>query len=225
MAEQVIPEFDKAAFNCPRCGAFANQEWFLALAIDKFKAEYQNVTSQMGTIDEYAFSKCVHCQKVSIWNRDKSSMIYPKSNNRVFDLSEVPKDLSEDYQEACLVLGDSPKASSALSRRCLQALLREQGFSDKSLFKEIQLAIDSGKLPSHITESLDAIRNIGNFAAHPMKDTNSGEVLPVEPGEAEWNIETLEFLFDFFYVQPAKTKKRKDALNQKLKSIGKPEMK
>ena len=51
------------------------------------------------------------------------------------------------------------------------------------------------------------------------------EPLPVEPGEAEWNLETLEFLFDFFYVQPAKIKKRKEALNEKLKQAGKPEMK
>ena len=46
-------------------------------------------------------------------------------------------------------------------------------------------------------------------------------MLPVEPGEAEWNLETIEFLFDFFYVQPAKTQKRKEALHEKLKQAGK----
>jgi len=225
MAEHIIHEFDKKAFNCPRCGAFANQEWYLANAIDKVRAEYHGQSIGKGPIEEFAFSNCVHCNHLSIWNREKATMIYPKSNNRTFDLTEIPKDLADDYQEACLVISDSPKASAALSRRCLQSILREQGFSDKSLYKEIQLAIDSGKLPSHISESLDAIRNIGNFAAHPMKDTNSGEVLPVEPGEAEWNLEILEFLFDFFYVQPARTRKRKEALNEKLKNAGKPEMK
>nr|MBC7613924.1 DUF4145 domain-containing protein [Pseudopedobacter sp.] len=152
-------------------------------------------------------------------------MVFPKTNVRTFDLTEIPKDLAEDYAEACSVIGDSPKASGALSRRCLQSILQQQGFSDKSLYKEIQLAIDSEKLPSHISDSLDALRNIGNFSAHPMKDTSTGEVLPVEPGEAEWNLETLEFLFDFFYVQPAKTRKRKEALNEKLKQAGKPEIK
>jgi hypothetical protein len=225
MAEQVIHEYDKQAFNCPRCGAYSNQEWYLANAIDKLRAENYGQSVVKGSIHEFAFSKCVHCSQVSIWDKKKTTMIYPKTNNRTFDLTEIPNDLAEDYTEACLVIGDSPKASAALSRRCLQAILREQGFSDKSLFKEIQLAIDSEKLPSHISESLDAIRNIGNFAAHPLKDTNSGEVVPVEPGEAEWNLETLEFLFDFFYVQPARTRKRKEALNEKLKNAGKPEMK
>jgi len=40
------------------------------------------------------------------------------------------------------------------------------------------------------------------------------------------NSETLpEFLFDFYYVQPDITKKKRDALNQKLAEAGKPSMK
>jgi hypothetical protein len=42
-------------------------------------------------------------------------------------------------------------------------------------------------------------------------------VLPVEAGEAEWNLDVLEALFDFYFVQPAKLQQRKDALNQKLR--------
>lgn len=225
MGNHVNHEFDKKAFNCPRCGAFSNQEWYLANAYDKEMAETFNKIVSKGPIEEFAFAKCIHCEDMTIWNIGKQNMIYPKGNNRTFDLTEIPKDLAEDYEEACLVFNDSPKASAALSRRCLQSVLREQGFTDRSLYKEIQMAIDSGKLPSHITESLDAVRNIGNFAAHPMKDTNSGEVLPVESGEAEWNLETLEFLFDFFYVQPARTRQRKEALNEKLKNAGKPQLK
>jgi hypothetical protein len=53
------------------------------------------------------------------------------------------------------------------------------------LSKEIQELLDRGTLPSHITEGLDAVRNIGNFAAHPIKSQRSGEVLDVEEGEAE----------------------------------------
>jgi hypothetical protein len=35
-------------------------------------------------------------------------------------------------------------------------------------------------------ESIDAVRNIGNFAAHPQKSTATGEILEVEFGESEW---------------------------------------
>jgi hypothetical protein len=58
-----------------------------------------------------------------------------------------------------------------------------------------------------------------------MKSTASGEVVPVEPGEAEWNLDVLEALFDFYFVQPAWVKKKRDALNLKLQQAGKPPMK
>ena len=31
-----------------------------------------------------------------------------------------------------------------------------------------------------------------NFAAHPIKSMHTGEVIEVEPGEAEWLLDTLE---------------------------------
>lgn len=225
MAEHINPQINLDAFNCPICGAFAQQEWSYAKGYDKAIANIQGATKWTSNLTGFSFSQCSRCQNHSIWLNKNNSLIYPKNSMRNFDLTEIPKDLATDYEEACLVLSDSPKASAALSRRCLQSMLRVQGFESKSLAQEIQNAIDNGKLPSHIEESLDAIRNIGNFAAHPMKDTNSGEVVSVEPGEAEWNLDVIESLFDFFYLQPAKMRERKDALNAKLKAIGKPEMK
>ena len=69
------------------------------------------------------------------------------------------------------------------------------------------------------------MRNVGNFAAHLLKDTNTGEIVEVEPGEAEWLLDVLEGLFDFYFVQPATATPKRDALNVKLKAAGKPEMK
>jgi hypothetical protein len=94
-----------------------------------------------------------------------------------------------------------------------------------NLADEIQQVIDAGKLPSSLMESIDAIRNIGNFAAHPMKSQKSGEILPVEPGEADWNLDVLESLFDFYFVHPEVIRKKREALNNKLKDAGKPSMK
>jgi hypothetical protein len=139
---------------------------------------------------------------------------------------EVPANLAEDYREACLVLTDSAKASAALSRRCLQNLLREHaGAQPGDLNREIQQVLDAGKLPSYLTKAIDAVRAIGNFAAHPIKSTNSGEVIAGEPGEAEWLLDTLEGLFDFYFVQPATLQKKRDALNAKLVDAGKNRLK
>lgn len=156
----------------------------------------------------------------------KIFMVVPKGVSRSPLPSVVPTKYSEDYLEACLVLADSPKASSALSRRCLQNILREvEKVKRGSLADEIQEVMDKGKLPTHLLEGIDAIRNIGNFSAHPIKSKSTGEIVPVELGEAEWNLDILESLFDYYFVQPEILKKKKEALNKKLEEAGKPEMK
>jgi hypothetical protein len=99
------------------------------------------------------------------------------------------------------------------------------GVKKSSLAAEIDEAIDKKLLPSYLTESTDAIRNIGNFAAHPIKSKSSGEIVPVEPGEAEWGLDVLEALFDYLFVQPSRLQKKKTALNKKLSDSGKPPMK
>ena len=83
------------------------------------------------------------------------------------------------------MLSDSAKAAAALGRRCLQNLLCDTvKVNPSDLSNEIQQVLDSGKLPSGLHNSIDAIRNIGNFAAHPMKSKQTGLILEVEPGEA-----------------------------------------
>lgn len=151
-------------------------------------------------------------------------MAYPRSGSRPVP-AEVPSPYRDDFVEACKVLGESAKASAALSRRCLQAILRDQaGTKSKDLADQIDEVIASKAVPSHIQNDLHAVRNIGNFAAHAMKSTVTGAILDVEPGEAEWNLDVLESLFDFYFVQPALAAKRKADLNQKLKAAGKPEL-
>lgn len=153
-------------------------------------------------------------------------LVRPKGATRPPCPTEVPPNFAGDYLEGCLVLSDSPKAAAALGRRCLQNLLREVAkVKPGNLADEIQQVIDGGTLPSDLNDSIDAVRNIGNFAAHPMKSKQSGEILDVELGEAEWTLDVLESLFDFYFVRPAQLQKRKDALNQKLIAAGKPAMK
>lgn len=134
--------------------------------------------------------------------------------------------ITSDYTEACLVLSESAKASAALSRASLQYILRENaGVKHTDLSDEIQQVIDSGKLPSDLADNLDHIRAVGNFASHPIKSKSSGEIVEVEPGEAEWNLDVLEELIDFYYVRPMRAKVKRDSLNAKLADAGKPALK
>jgi hypothetical protein len=156
----------------------------------------------------------------------KESMIYPKNAARRPISADVPVKFADDYKEACAVLADSPKASAALSRRCLQTKLREHAkVKHQDLSREIDEALASKQLPSYLTGAIDAVRNLGNFAAHPIKSTSTGELVDVEPGEAEWLLDVLEGLFDFYFVGPADLQRKRDALNKKLADAGKPILK
>lgn len=155
-----------------------------------------------------------HIPRYLVFPTNKSSRPVP---------SEVTDPYRTDFDEAVAVLTLSPKASAALGRRLLQAVLRDKAATTaKDLFDQIEEVIASGKLPSHIADDLHAVRNIGNFAAHEIKSKVTGAIVDVEAGEAEWNLDVLESLFDFYFVEPTKAAARKATLNKKLAEAGKP---
>jgi Domain of unknown function (DUF4145) len=153
-------------------------------------------------------------------NVKSGRLVLPNAPSRTSLSPEVAPEFGDD-KEACLVLADSAKASAALSRRCLQHLLREKvGVKPSNLDNEIQQTLDSKVLPMYLAEAVDAARVIGNFAAHPIRSKSTGEIVDVEAGEAEWLRDTLEGMFDFYFVQPLLLQKKKDALNRHYQSLG-----
>lgn len=150
------------------------------------------------------------------------TMVYPKGVARSPLPPEVTDPYASDYREACNVFTDSPKASAALGRRCLQSVLRDKaGVKKGNLHDEIEEVVTSKTLPSDLADALHHVRVIGNFAAHPEKSVNTGAVVAVEPGEAEWTLDVRESLFDFYFVRPAKLAARKAEINKKLADAGK----
>lgn len=152
-------------------------------------------------------------------------LVFPSTTSRRLE-PEIPTTYASEFKESESILYLSPKASAAISRRLLQNILcNEYKLKDKQLVNQIHQFISKPGVPSHLIQAIDAIRNIGNFAAHPMKNNNTGEIVEVELGEAEWLLDVLEALFDFTFIQPIKLQQNIDKLNQKLKGIGKPPMK
>ena len=76
-------------------------------------------------------------------------------------------------------------------------------------------------IPTSLRQTVDAIRQFGNFSAHPVTDQITLQIIPVEPEEAEWCLEILEEMFDHYYVRPAHAEARKAALDAKLGAAGK----
>ncbi len=156
---------------------------------------------------------------------DKQEMLCPKEYD--FELSEdVPDSYKDDYREALSVLKASPKASAALSRRILQRLLKDEYQINKyNLVDQITAFINKEDIPEYLANSVDAIRIIGNFAAHSQKSKNTGEIIEVEKGEAEWTLEVLKELFHHKFIQPRRLEQRIKSLNEKLGELGKGPMK
>lgn len=116
---------------------------------------------------------------------------------------EVPIDVARDYAEAHAVLPWSERAAAALARRAMQAVLRENNYTGKTLYQEIEAAIADPSTPSYLRERFHAVRKIGNIGAHPSNDA-AGAIVEVPPDAVPWMLETVYDMFDHYYVKPKK---------------------
>lgn len=207
---------------CPHCktpNRFENALYGNGYKIDEIFTPFFD-----GSINKYHiidFCKCTVCSKVII--TFDNNMIYPLWAQRSSAPREVPVEIADDFNEACLIESLSSKAAAALGRRCLQNILHNQGIKKRDLNQEIDEAIKN--LPTHLSDAIDAIRNIWNFSAHPIKYQQTWDIVEVEEWETEWVLDTLEGLFDHYYVAPAKLQAKRAALNTKLQAAWKPNLK
>lgn len=162
-----------------------------------------------------------------LFGERSARILFPERKGKTYVVpAEVPANYAADFNEAAELLEISPKASAALSRRLLQNILHnELGIKKRSLDLEIEAFITESKAPSYLTNAVDQIRVAGNFAAHPIKYQDVDRIVEVEPGEAEWALEVLSALLDFVFVQPALLDRRRNEVNAKLASAGKPLLK
>lgn len=170
-------------------------------------------------------SQCPDCGQFIIYADVPNFIrVYPHTD-QYEGLPFVPDVLRSDYVEARKVIKISPNASAMLARRCLQRLLREHmGIKGKTLADEIRSASERNLLPEFLREDLDSVRLVGNFGAHPEKSIETGTIVDVEPGEAEWSLQVVEAMFDLLFVGPEKSKQRRHALNAKLEQAGRPKL-
>jgi hypothetical protein len=215
--------------KCPHCSINFHDDWVET----RFLRHNQAFADCDGSW-LYRTVVCAGCKKAVIeigqpidaMGNKIFAQVYPAGSSRGPVPMEVPKPIADDYIEACNVLAISTKASAALSRRCLQHMLRDHDYRAKDLANEIDLLLKEADplraLPRRLRDTIDVIRNFGNFAAHPNEIKASLEIIDIEPQEAEWCLETIEELFEHFYVGPAIAAAKKAALNAKLASMGKP---
>ena len=129
-------------------------------------------------------------------------LVWPRKAQRIPLGEEVHQRIKDDYREACAVLSVSAKASAALSRRVLEAILNEQGFQQGTLYNKIETVLSEGNLADSTRDALHALRKFGNFSAHPPAHHMPDHIIDVESGEAESCLIVIEYLISYYYVRP-----------------------
>lgn len=206
--------------KCPHCLDSFHEEW---------ESTFINQNRYEGIIWTVRSCICPECKRTIIEllaDNAPQDYVYPKQIARLKLSETIPEEYREDYYEACNVIHQSPKSSAAMSRHCLEKLLTAQeSLESPTLEEKIKIVIKDKIFPKYIADNIDAVRAVGNFAVHPIKSTSSGTIVQVEPGEAELLLDTIEYLLNFYFVQPAEAQKKRESINAKLISAGKPTLK
>lgn len=130
---------------------------------------------------------------------------------------EVPADLANEYLTASQVIIYSPEASAAISRRLLQRILTDHvGVGGGGLADQIKRALLSPALPPYVKEALQTYSDLAKMGTGNDKNLHPEALTPVEPGEAEWLLDVHELLFELYFVQPARLRQKRDALEETI---------
>lgn len=209
--------------NCPHCLVGVHESWSQL-------NQTPNDESRQLRVEEMT---CPACHRLvargqmfrrspgGVWVADGGHWyLYPRTTVRPVS-PEVPDPYRSAYAESASAIDYSERASAALSRALIQDLLRDKGqYAQNDLSKQIDAFRADPQNPKRLSDNLHYTREIGNFAAHTQKSVNSGEILPVEPGEAEWCLDVLDDLFEHYFVEPARDAKRRADLDAKIAEAG-----
>lgn len=198
----------KNSFVCPYC----NQT--IAIFIGTSRTHTVSFSSSAGhayNSDAYdpsavnvTFFRCPNCKEYTVTVRGVGESVVgynctlkPASLAKHFP-EYVPAVIRSDYEEAFAIAELSPKASATLSRRCLQAMIRDfWGISKNRLVDAIDTL--EGKVPAAHWKILHSLRHLGNIGAHPDADVN--HIIDIDPGDAIKLLKVIELLIQQWYIE------------------------
>lgn len=162
MSKYKAPTYRAASFNCPHCGALANQSWseiYLNLVEDDDYTE----------VKEFKISLCFSCEKIGLWQGSSvPKLVYPElvEGSLPDPNPDLDEDIQSDFIEARKIVHISPRGATAILRLCLQKLCIQLGQKGKNINEDIAALVKKGLSPK-IQQALDIVRVIGNNAVHP----------------------------------------------------------
>ncbi len=124
--------------------------------------------------------------------------------------------------------------SAVLSRSLLADLLEKYaGRDDFSLNLRIEKLRSNTNHPSGLREGMQHFRKIGNLGAHTQKTdleplevevsemtSDQAQIIPVTREDAEWMLDFLDRVFDYFVVTPEKDRAMLTKWDEKIADAG-----
>lgn len=208
--------------TCPYCKIKFTVSSLVTKDVKIFEDIFDNITLIfMGEKVSVQTLMCanVACKKESLWLTycRKRVRIVPDSSAKPWP-NYIPKEIREDYEEACQILKYSPNASATLARRCLQSAIRDfYRTNGKSLYNEIVTV--KKEIPENEYKAIDVIRTVGNLVAHKEKD--AATVWDIEPKHAELLIQILDEIVVQWYVDRHVKAEREEKVEEMFKLTSK----
>ncbi|WP_107675681.1 DUF4145 domain-containing protein [Agrobacterium sp. LAD9] len=132
--------------------------------------------------------------------------------------ASVPEEISITYKEAARIADISGRASAAMSRRCLQGMVRH--FFDIPNNKRgnlgAELSFVKDRIDPEMWDNLLAVRSVGDIGAH--MDNNVDQIIDISPEEARILLALIESLFKEWYEAREKRERSSAALKDLLVS-------
>jgi len=195
--------FVNGTYVCPFCGhaqAYSNSHHSIG---NGFCGNYSSIPVEYEessfTIHTFACRNS-SCKRISVTAINRTTKkqidIVPQVTMKHYP-EYIPEQIRQDYEEANMILEDSPKAAATLLRRCLQGMIHDYWeIHEKNLNAEITALKD--KVSPTQWKALDGLRKIGNIGAHMENDVNL--IIDIEPDEAKKLLKLIELLFEKWYI-------------------------
>jgi hypothetical protein len=203
--------------RCPFCSSLTADDWqtagmisgtgkdFTSLSIDWMRCANPECEQTVVRMREVQY-RVVNGQPTS---SPTEWIARPRGGIRPID-PLVPEPLRTDYLEAAAILDLSPRMSAALSRRVLSDLLGRYAQRDEdNLTAKIERFTEDPSHPPRLRENLQRLPKGGD------EEPNS-----VDHDEAEWMLDLLDRLFDYFIVDPARDEQMRASVNQLIERAG-----
>lgn len=154
--------------------------------------------------DHHYLSTCDYCGDVvyvKFWEIDfdpdwtiQYETHYPLVGDQFSD--QLPRIVHASFLEASRCLNAAaPIATVVMCRRTIEAIIKDQGSSKRTLIEGIKDLVATKTLPSSLGALADVVRVVGNVGAHASDDL-------VEQAQAREMYDLTKALVDAIYITP-----------------------